>query len=375
MQEKSTQLSDTVIEAWLRLTLVSGVGPRILAALIAQFHSPQAVLNAAEEELRQVEGVGPQLARAIATADRTTDPAAEWAVCQQEQIQVLAQTADDYPQSLLEIPDPPGVLFLQGELKSADSIAIAVVGSRNTTRYGLAQAERLAGGLARAGITVVAGLARGIDAAAHRAALAAGGRTLAVLGGGLLKIYPPEHADLAGEISKQGCLLSEMPPRFVATRNSFPRRNRLISGLTLGTVIVEAGERSGALITARFAMEQNRDVFAVPGPIDSRNSKGCHALIRDGAILVESVDDVLDALGPLAESNRQEDGREIRHPSELQLNTMETNVLQSIGSDPTLVDQIVEKTGLPASRVLSTLSVLEVRKLITRLPGGRVARR
>ena len=145
--------------------------------------------------------------------------------------------------------------------------------------------------------------------------------------------------------------------------------------MSLGTVIVEAAERSGALITARCAMEQNRDVFALPGPVDSRNSRGCHALLRDGAILVETVDDILDALGPLVESNRQEDGREIRHPVELQLNTTETTVLQAIDTDPTLVDHIVEQTELPTARVLSTLSVLEVRKLITRLPGGRVARR
>ena len=375
MQEKSAQSSDQDIEPWLRLCLVSGVGPRILSALITQFQTPQAVLNAEQEELRQVEGVGPQLARSIATAKQTTDPAAEWEVCQNVGIQILSRSNTDYPRMLLEIPDPPGVLFLQGDLRPADSLAIAVVGSRNATRYGVAQAERLATGLARAGITVVAGLARGIDAVAHRAALAAGGRTLAVMGGGLLKTYPPEHAPLATQISKQGCLVSEMPPRYVATRNAFPRRNRIISGMTLGTVIVEAAERSGALITARCAMEQNRDVFALPGPVDSRNSKGCHALLRDGAILVETVDDILDALGPLVESNRQEDGREIRHPVELQLNTTETTVLQAIDTDPTLVDHIVQQTELPTPRVLSTLSVLEVRKLITRLPGGRVARR
>jgi DNA processing protein len=195
------------------------------------------------------------------------------------------------------------------------------------------------------------------------------------MGGGLLKIYPPEHADLARQISEQGCLISEMPPRYVATRHAFPRRNRIISGLTLGTLIVEAAERSGALITARQAMEQNRDVFAVPGPVDNRNSRGCHALLRDGAILVESVEDILDALGPLVETNQQEDGREIRHPAELQLNATETSVLQAIGTDPTLVDQIVQLTELPTQRVLSTLSVLEVRQLIVRLPGGTVTRR
>jgi len=333
------------------------------------------VLAADASQLQQVEGVGYRLAQAIAVAKQEIDLSPELAACRSAGIQMVSRSATAYPRLLLEIHDPPGVLFLQGDLRAADSLAIAVVGSRNATRYGVTQAARIATGLARAGVTVVAGLARGIDAAAHRAALAAGGRTLAVMGGGLLKTYPPEHAELARQVSEQGCLISEMPPRYVATRHAFPRRNRLISGLTLGTLIVEAAERSGALITARQAMEQNRDVFAVPGPVDNRNSKGCHALLRDGAILVESVEDILDALGPLVETNQQEDGREIRHPAELQLNATETSVLQAIGTNPTLVDQVVQQTELPTHRVLSTLSVLEVRQLIVRLPGGTVTRR
>ncbi len=375
MQQENVQPSDDYLEDWLRLCLVSGVGPRILTALITYFQTPQAVLAADVSQLQQVEGVGYRLAQSIAVAKQEIDLSPELAACQSTGIQMVSRAATGYPRLLLEIPDPPGVLFLQGDLQAADSLAIAVVGSRNATRYGVTQAERIAAGLARAGVTVVAGLARGIDAVAHRAALAAGGRTLAVMGGGLLKIYPPEHADLARQISEQGCLISEMPPRYVATRHAFPRRNRIISGLTLGTLIVEAAERSGALITARQAMEQNRDVFAVPGPVDNRNSRGCHALLRDGAILVESVEDILDALGPLVETNQQEDGREIRHPAELQLNATETSVLQAIGTDPTLVDQVVQQTELPTHRVLSTLSVLEVRQLIVRLPGGTVTRR
>lgn len=375
MPQETIQPSDDYLEDWLRLCLVSGVGPRILTTLIAHFQTPQAVLAADASQLQQVEGVGYRLAQAIAVAKQEIDLSPELAACRSAGIQMVSRSATAYPRLLLEIHDPPGVLFLQGDLRAADSLAIAVVGSRNATRYGVTQAARIATGLARAGVTVVAGLARGIDAAAHRAALAAGGRTLAVMGGGLLKTYPPEHAELARQVSEQGCLISEMPPQYVATRHAFPRRNRIISGLTLGTLIVEAAERSGALITARQAMEQNRDVFAVPGPVDNRNSKGCHALLRDGAILVESVEDILDALGPLVETNQQEDGREIRHPAELQLNATETSVLQAIGTDPTLVDQVVQQTELPTHRVLSTLSVLEVRQLIVRLPGGTVTRR
>ena len=375
MPQETIQPSDDYLEDWLRLCLVSGVGPRILTTLIAHFQTPHAVLAADASQLQQVEGVGYRLAQAIAVAKQEIDLSPELAACRSAGIQMVSRSATAYPRLLLEIHDPPGVLFLQGDLRAADSLAIAVVGSRNATRYGVTQAARIATGLARAGVTVVAGLARGIDAAAHRAALAAGGRTLAVMGGGLLKTYPPEHAELARQVSEQGCLISEMPPQYVATRHAFPRRNRIISGLTLGTLIVEAAERSGALITARQAMEQNRDVFAVPGPVDNRNSKGCHALLRDGAILVESVEDILDALGPLVETNQQEDGREIRHPAELQLNATETSVLQAIGTNPTLVDQVVQQTELPTHRVLSTLSVLEVRQLIVRLPGGTVTRR
>jgi DNA processing protein len=357
------------------LSLVSGVGPRILTQLLDHFGSPENVLSAAPSELREIPGVGPKLARAISAATSEIDVAAELATCRDHGIQILTAEDEKYPRMLAQIIDPPGVLFLQGEITAADSVAVAIVGSRHATRYGVAQAERLAGGLARTGITVVGGLARGIDAAAHRAALAAGGRTIAVLGGGLLKIYPPEHQELAQQISRQGGLVSEMPPNYVATRNSFPQRNRIISGLSLGTIVVEAAERSGALITARHSMEQNREVFAVPGPVDSRNSRGCHALLRDGAQLVEAVKDVVEQLGPLVDTSEHDDGRQIRHPAELQLNTAETAVLQAIDTEPTIVDQIIQKTGLPAHRVLSTISVLEVRQLIDRLPGGKVARR
>jgi DNA processing protein len=333
------------------------------------------VLAAAPSQLREVPGVGPKLSRAICAARDEVDVAAELELCRQNQIDILATGDDRYPRLLAEIPDPPGVLFLQGGITADDAVAVAIVGSRHSTRYGVTQAERLATGLARAGVTIVSGLARGVDAAAHRGALAAGGRTLAVLGGGLLNLYPPEHKDLAGEIVGQGAVLSEAPPRLAPTSNSFPQRNRIISGLSLGTIVVEAAHRSGALITARHAMEQNREVFAVPGRVDSRASRGCHALIRDGARLVESAEDVLDELGPLVEATPRDDGTVIRHPAELKLNETETTVLQAIDSEPTAIDHIVQTTGLPVHRVLSTISVLEMRHLIVRISGQQVARR
>jgi DNA processing protein len=259
-------------------------------------------------------------------------------------------------------------------LKPDDALAIGIVGTRHGTQYGLRQAERLAGSLARAGLTVVSGLARGIDAAAHRGALAAGGRTLAVLASGVLTIYPPEHDKLAAEVVAQGALLSESPADAQPLGGTFPQRNRLISGLSLGVIVVEAPERSGALITARHAMEQGREVFAVPGQVDSRTARGCHRLIRDGAKLVESADDVLEELGPLVEAAPRDDGPPVRHPAELMLNELEQKVLAAVGSDPTSIDQIIAESGLPVQRVLSTVSVLEMRRLVRRLSGTTVVR-
>jgi DNA processing protein len=228
--------------------------------------------------------------------------------------------------------------------------------------------------LARTGFTVVSGLARGIDAAAHRGALAAGGRTIAVLGSGLLEMYPPEHEKLADEVAASGYLLSESPPRMKPLSGAFPQRNRIISGLSVGTIVVEAADRSGALITARHAYEQGREVFAVPGPIDSRVSHGCHALIKDGAKLVESIDDVLAELGPLAENIERDDGTTISSPAELLLNEIEQQVLSAIDGSATSVDAVALSSGLPIHRVLSTISVLEMRRLVRRVSGTQVTR-
>jgi DNA processing protein len=289
-------------------------------------------------------------------------------------VAILLDTDERYPALLRQIPDPPGVLFVHGELQPPDGMAIAIVGTRHPTQYGLRQAERLAGSLARAGLTVVSGLARGIDGAAHRGALAAGGRSIAVLASGVLNIYPPEHAELAAEIAARGALVSESPPRFEPLAGNFPQRNRIISGLSLGVIVVEAGEASGALITARHAMEQGREVFAVPGRIDDRSSRGCHRLIRDGAKLVGSPEDVLDELGPLFRPTPREDGQVVRHPAELLLNEQEQQVLAAIGGEATSIDAIVAATRLAVSQVLSTISVLEMRRVIRRLSGTSVAR-
>jgi DNA processing protein len=289
-------------------------------------------------------------------------------------IDILTEKHSCYPRLLKEIHDPPGVLFVRGELKPQDSLAIGIVGTRHATPYGLRQAERLAASLSRAGLTIVSGLARGIDAAAHRGALSAGGRTIAVLASGVMNIYPPEHDKLAEEVAAQGALISEAPPHMEPLPGTFPQRNRIISGLSLGVIVVEAAERSGALITAKHAYEQGKEVFAVPGSVENRASKGCHRLIRDGAKLVETPDDVLEELGPLVEAAPREDGRAIHHPAELLLNEVEEQVLAAIPTESTPIDEILTATGLPVPQVLATISVLEMRRLVRRLSGTTVMR-
>ena len=366
--------SNEDLVAAVRLSLVAGIGPRYWQSLVGHFGTPLAVLAAAQSELRSVPGIGPKLSRAIAAANEEVDAEEQIALCRQNGIEILIRSSPAYPRPLAEIPDPPAVLFVHGAIQPTDAMAIAIVGSRHGTHYGRTQAERLAGGLARAGLTVVSGLARGIDAAGHRGALAAGGRTLAVLGSGVLNIYPPEHQELAAEVRARGAVISEAPPHANPLSGAFPQRNRIISGLALGVVVVEASVRSGALITARHAMEQGREVFAVPGPVDSPSSQGCHRLIRDGAKLVETVDDILEELGPLVQPTQTADGTTVHHPAELLLNEPERRVLACIDQQPTSIDQIIATSGMPAAQVLATLSVLEMRRLIRRVSGNLVAR-
>ncbi len=369
-----TRITPEDLDHTLRLAMVPGVGPRTRRLLLDRFGSSEAVLAAAPSELRSVEGVGPKLTARILAARDEVDVEGLIAFCRQREVQIIAEADEVYPPVLRQIPDPPPVLFVRGELKPQDGLAIGIVGTRHATHYGLRQAERLAASLARAGLTIVSGLARGIDAAAHRGAIAAGGRTLAVLGSGVLNIYPPEHQRLAEEVVAHGVLLSEAPPLAAPHSGVFPQRNRVISGLSLGVLVIEAGDRSGALITARQAMEQGREVFAVPGRVEDPTSRGCHRLIRDGVKLVENADDVLEELGPLFEPAARDDGRPVHHPAELLLNEQEQQVLDAIGTDPTSVDEILAATGLSVPNVLSTLSVLEMRRLVRRLSGTLVVR-
>ncbi|MGE3778998.1 MAG: DNA-processing protein DprA, partial [Pirellulaceae bacterium] len=325
----------------LRLSLTPGVGPRTYRALIERFGSAAAVHAASLSQLREVPGVGAKMLSSLVAARQETAADEVLRVCRATGITLLREADERFPRLLREIHDPPSVLYLRGELRPCDNLAMAIVGTRHATSYGLRQAERLTAGLARAGFTIISGLARGIAAAANRGALAAGGRTLAVLGCGVLEIYPPEHTGLADEIRQQGVVLSEAPPGSPPHSGMFPQRNRLITGMSLGVVVVEAAVQSGAMISARHAMDQGREVFAVPGSVESRSTRGCHQLLRDGAKLVESVDDVLEELGPLVTASPAPDGRWIRHPAELQLNPQEQAVLGAIAFEATSIDQII----------------------------------
>lgn len=383
-------MDDSQILDALRLHLVPGVGPRMMEVLLGAFGSAERVLTATEAELLSVDGVGPKLSNAIRRARNSDEAERELARCREINATVLTRGTEGYPHLLAQIPDAPAILYCRGELRPQDEIAIAIVGSRRCTYYGLNQAERIAGGLARAGITVVSGLAKGIDAAAHRAALAAGGRTLAVTATGLETVYPAEHADLADEVAAAGAILTEFRLSQKPLAGLFPQRNRVISGLSLGVIVIEASRKSGALHTARHAMEQNRDVFAVPGRIDNAASEGCHDLIRDGATLIRGVDDVLEQLGPLLRPvsvpspipNRANATtgtasaipREVRSIAELSLNDQERGVLQHVTGDPTPVDAVLAASEIDASRVLATLTVLEMKRLVRRLPGNLFVR-
>lgn len=358
----------------LRLNLVPGIGPRTFQLLLERFETPAAILQASVSQLREVPNVGPKLAMSIITHGTEQAARAELARTLAAGASLLIRGHDGYPAPLDRIPDPPTVLYCQGTLLPVDQLAIGIVGSRHCTEYGRRQANRLAQGLARAGVTVISGLARGIDAEAHKGALEAGGRTIAVCATGLGTIYPPEHVDLANSIRHSGCLLTEAPMDQQPKSGLFPQRNRIISGMSMGVILVEAGRNSGALHTARHAMEQNREVFALPGRVDSEASFGCLDLIRDGATLIRGVDDVLTTLGPLVTPVKVTETETIHSPAELQLSDQQRTILNLVTNEPVAVDEVTRAAGIEISRVLSTLTILEMKRLIRRLPGGFVQR-
>jgi DNA processing protein len=340
--------------------MVRGIGPVVYRDLLRAFGSPAAVLDSGLQALTCA-GVRPELARAIRAF-------ADWAIVD-EQLERLARcgarliTWDDstYPANLRQIHDPPPFLFVLGELQAGDRLAVAIVGSRGVSAYGRRIARELAVGLVRQGVVVVSGLARGTDAEAHWSVLRAGGRTIAVLGSGIDVVYPSEHHALARAIAKQGAVVSELWMGTKPDAENFPARNRIISGLSLGTVIVEATEKSGSLITARFAAEQGREVFAVPGVV-GEHTRGTHRLIRDGARLTEGIDDILEEIAP--HLLHAPGGR-----AQIELSPREETVFAALGTDAVHIDTIIARLGIAAGDVLPILLNLELKGAVQQLPG------
>ncbi len=342
---------------WVGFNMVRGIGPARLRALLDYFGSLEAAWHAPEKELREAGLDRRSLANLLALRQRV-DLDREMERLERADVQVITWEDPDYPRRLRQIYNAPPVLYVKGALLPQDEWAVAVVGTRRPTDYGREAARVLAEGLARQGITVVSGLALGIDAEAHKAALDAGGRTIAVLGSGFRHLYPARHIPLARRIVEQGAVISEYALDVRPEASNFPPRNRIISGLSLGVVVVEAGERSGALITARYAAEQGREVFAVPGPIFHHPSTGTNRLIQQGAKAVTSVRDILEELDLVMVAEQQEARLSIP-TSEL-----EDRILEALAEAPLHVDEIVRALGEDTARVMSTVTLMELKGLI-----------
>ncbi len=357
-------------DAWLRLALVPGLGPLTAQKLLAQLDGPQDVFRLGMSQLQRFDGIGAGRARRICDPAGEELLASERARCYALGIHISTLADADYPEVFRRLPDPPLAIWQQGELQRHDRIALAVVGPRTPSAYGHRQAHLLAGGLARLGVTVISGLARGIDTVAHQAALEAGGRTIAVLGSGLAQPYPSENTGLLQRIvAGKGAVLSEFPADMKPAPGHFPRRNRLVAALSLGVLVIEADQRSGALITARLAAEQGHEVMALPGPVDRNESKGANQLLRDGATLVTSLDDIIqeiEAFGTLAAVSPPPPDRSIK------LNNRERDIYTLLDDTPRSVDDLVRVSGLPVSGITATLISLELRRCARKVAGGYV---
>ena len=357
-------------EALIALNLIPNVGPVRVRQLLNVFGDPAAILRATRGQLVQVDAIGEDTAAAIAAWETTIDLKGELKRINEFGCRILIQTDEEYPPLLRQIYDPPLVLYVKGALLSKDKNSVAMVGSRLTTHYGIEIARKFAYQLAYLGVTVVSGGARGIDSAAHQGALSAKGRTVAILGTGINLVWPPENRELYERIAENGALVTQFPFNSPGTKQSFPIRNRLVAGMTLGTVVVEANLTSGALITANFANEYGRQVFAVPGRIDSPRSKGCHDLIKKGAKLCEGAEDILSEFEYLfPQSNKPASPAETGQLPALELSENEQRVYDTLGEDQISIDEVIRQSGLPASAASVALLSLEMKRIIRQLPG------
>ena len=377
----------------LILALAAGIGPRTITRLFNRFEDSTEIMRATRQELLSVPSIGNKLVESIQNAPNNVPVSEILKWCQRNACRIHRKSSPSYPARLREIEDAPLVLFHQGDQDFTARPAVAVVGTRNPTPYGCQQAKRISQQLAEAGIVIVSGLARGIDSISHQACLESNGQTVAVLGSGLAQVYPPENRSLAQRIRQHGTMLSEYDPNQRPNKNSFPRRNRIISGLSVITLVIEAPRKSGSLITARLALEQNRDVMAIPGPISSEMSRGCNDLIRDGAKLVQDIDDILEELPgdplfprfnhrkknqpPLSLSGHNSWTKNHKNTSEKpssqtkssyisEYSAAEKKIIEAIAPDGSAIDTIIQRTQLPAQNVIASVSLLEIRGILAK---------
>ena len=363
-------------EAILALNLLPNFGPVRISRLLEAFGDAEGVLRASAGSLQRVDGIGPEAAKTITSWQDHADPAKELAEAAERGISIVTREDEEYPKHLLQAYDSPILLYVWGKILPRDKHAISVVGSRRTTTYGVNATRKLTYQLAHAGFTIVSGLARGIDTAAHESALAAKGRTIAVVGSGLARLYPPENLALAEKIAAgQGAVVSEFPLHKAPDKQTFPMRNRIVAAWCQGVLVTECPSWSGSLITANLASEYGKPIFAVPGPIDKPSSAGCHQLIRDGATLVSDASHIIDDMGELPFSYRNEAPGEDKEEIP-ELPPEEAAVLGALTPGEELaVDRIISETGLPSSAVTAALFKLELRRLVRPLPGFRFIRR
>lgn len=351
---------------WIGLSLVPEIGPIISKKLLAIMGSPERIFNSGMDDLLSVKGLNRERARNIKQFALWDSIEKHIKVIQKKEIKVVGYHDTGYPEPLKNIPDAPIVLYMKGDYQADDRFSMAVVGSRKYTDYGESVACKLSGGLSSAGFTVVSGMARGIDTFAHKSALSSGGRTIAVIGSGLDVCYPAENKGLMEKITTSGCVISEFPPGTMPNKENFPRRNRMISGLSLGLLVVEATAESGALITADYALEQNKEVFAVPGNITSPNSEGTNRLIKQGAKMVLNVEDIIEELAPQLKGFIKE-----KHRKDIEITGDENRLCSFLTREPKHIDILSREAGVSVNKILNILLSLELKGIVRQSNGKR----
>ena len=351
---------------WIALSVVPDIGPVYARKLLSMFKTPEKIFDAEMDDLLSLEGIGINRAKSIKEFSLWEVVDKQIKVLEEKDINIVSLHGFSYPEMLREIEDAPVVLYMKGDLQPQDRYAIAIVGSRKPTPYGTSVAENISGELASMGFTIVSGMARGIDSISHKGALRAGGRTIAALGSGLDVPYPSENKGLMDKIAVSGCVISEFPPGTSPDRENFPRRNRIISGLSLGVLVIEATSDSGSLITTGYALEQGREVFAVPGNITASNSVGTNELIKRGAILTRRAEDIVEELAPVLKGFIRS-----KEKAKIEVTDEEKNLCNILSGEPKHIDSISRESGLPTSKVLEILLGLELKGAIKQTMGNR----